>query len=106
MVRLQARLAGGAELATLNASYDESSEWVNALIADVPGLDTASASGSVAFVEASEDLAADAISISVQGDIANGSLRVTIRRPIYSDFKDAANNTFCWGGVACEDPVS
>ena len=93
-------------MATLNASYDESSEWVNALIADVPGSDTASASGSVAFVEASEDLAADAISISVQGDIANGSLRVTIRQPIYGDFKDAANNTLCWGGVACEDPES
>ena len=101
MVRLQSRLIGGGDSAEISAGRDETSEWVNALLADVAGSETASPSSGAAFVPAAEGAAPDAITLSVSGTPLDASLGVTITRPIFGNFDSAEQTHLCWGGVAC-----
>ena len=101
LVRLQTRLASGEATAELEDEWDEAGEWVEALLADVAGAETASPTGGPAFVAAADDAATDAISVAVEGAISDGSLRVEISRPIYGNFEDADTTPLCWGGVTC-----
>ena len=101
MVRLQSRLTGGGDSAEISAGRDETSEWVNALLADVAGSETASPSSGAAFVPAAEGAAPDAITLSVSGTPLDANLRVTITRPIFGNFDRAEQTHLCWGGVAC-----
>ena len=101
VVRLQTKLANGGDSALLSADYDESVEWVDALLADVAGSQTASPSGAAAFVVASENSASDAVSLFVQGEIINSSLQVTVTRPVYGNFEQVDQTTVCMGGAIC-----
>lgn len=103
MVRLQSRLAGGGDSAQVSAARDETSEWVDALLADVAGSDTASPSSGPAFTAAAEDSASDAITLSVSGSPTDGNLQITITRPIYGNFESTAQTRLCWGGVVCSE---
>jgi Tfp pilus assembly protein PilE len=105
LVRLQTRLASGEATADVEEEWDEASEWVAALLADVAGAETASPMGGPAFVAAADDAAADAIAFAVEGAMSDGSLRVEISRPVYGNFEDADTTALCWGGVACDEGV-
>ena len=102
LVRLQTQLASGEAADGLEEEWDEAGEWVAALLADIAGAETASASGGPAFVAAAEDAAADAVTFVVQGAMSDGSLRIEISRPIYGNFEDADITALCWGAVACD----
>lgn len=101
MARLQTRIAGGGDLAAIEDARDEDAEWVNALLDDVAGAETASPLGGPAFVVAASDAAADAVSLALSGSIADGSLQVTIVRPIFGEWESADSTDLCWGGVDC-----
>jgi prepilin-type N-terminal cleavage/methylation domain-containing protein len=103
LARLQTLLAGGATAAEVSTARLETADWVAALQADIAGAETASPSGGPAFVASGGDAAADAIVLAAQGAITDGTLRVTITRPIYGNFESSLAADLCWGGVACSE---
>jgi prepilin-type N-terminal cleavage/methylation domain-containing protein len=105
MARLQTQIAGGADVAAIEESRDEVAEWVDALLQDVAGAETASPLGGPAFAVAAEDAASGAITLALQGSIADGSLQLTIARPIFGDWESGDTTRLCWGGVDCVGPT-
>ncbi|NCF43199.1 MAG: prepilin-type N-terminal cleavage/methylation domain-containing protein [Proteobacteria bacterium] len=103
LARLQTLLAGGATVAEVSTARLETADWVAALQADIAGAETASPSGGPAFVASAADAAADAIVLAAQGAITDGTLRVTITRPIYGNFESSLAADLCWGGVPCSE---
>jgi prepilin-type N-terminal cleavage/methylation domain-containing protein len=101
MARLQTQIAGGADLATLEETRNEVAEWVDALLQDVAGSETASPLGGPAFAVAAQDAPPGAVTLALQGSISDGSLQLTIVRPIFGDWENADTTRLCWGGVDC-----
>lgn len=101
MARLQTQIAGGADVAEIEDARDEVAEWVNALLRDVAGAETASPLGGPAFAADAQNAAAGAITLSLKGAISDGSLQVTVTRPIFGDWESADVTQLCWGGVDC-----
>jgi prepilin-type N-terminal cleavage/methylation domain-containing protein len=105
MARLQTQIASGADLAAIEQTRDEVTEWVDALLQDVAGAETASPLGGPAFAVAGQDASAGAVTLALQGSISDGSLQLTIVRPIFGDWENADTTRLCWGGGDCVVPA-
>ena len=101
MARLQTQITGGADLSAIEATRDEVAEWVEALLQDVAGAETASPLGGPAFAVATEDAASGAVTLALQGSISDGSLQLTVVRPIFGDWESTDTTQLCWGGINC-----
>ena len=101
MARLQTQIAGGADVAAIETTRDEAADWVDALLQDVAGSETASPVGGPAFAVAADDAVAGAITLALRGSIGEASLQLTIARPIFGDWESVDTTDLCWGGVEC-----
>jgi hypothetical protein len=50
---------------------------------------------------AAQDALPGAVTLALQGSISDGSLQLTIVRPIFGDWENADTTRLCWGGVDC-----
>ena len=102
MQRLRVLINTGSSRAEVSADYASASQWVDALTREDIRSKTASPEGTAAFAVQSSTADADGtVLLTLTGTIAKGTAKITIRRPIYGDFKIAAITQLCWTRVIC-----
>ena len=104
MQRLRVQINTGSSRAEVSADYATASQWVGALTREDMRSETASPEGTAAFAVQSSTADADGtVLLTLTGTVADGTAKITIRRPIYGDFKTAAITQLCWTRGICGD---
>ena len=104
MQRLRVQINTGSSRVESRSDYASASQWVDALTReDQRSKKTASPEGAAAFAVQSSTADGDGtVLLTLTGSIAKGTAKITIRRPIYGDFKTAAITQLCWTRATCE----
>ena len=102
MQRLRVQIGFGASRATISANYATAAQWVTALTYADDRAATASPEGAPAYAVSSESADTDGtVLLTLTGTIAEGTARLTIRRPAYGDLGEALTTSVCWVESAC-----
>ena len=102
MQRLRVQIGLGASRATISANYATAAQWVTALTYADDRAATASPEGAPAYAVYSESADTDGtVLLTLTGTIAEGTARLTIRRPSYGDLGEALTTSVCWVESAC-----
>lgn len=103
MQRLRVQINTGSSRVEVSSDYASASQWVDALTREDQRSKTASPEGAAAFAVQSSNADVDGtVLLTLTGSIAKGTAKMTIRRPIYGDFKTAAITQLCWTRATCE----
>ena len=96
MQRLRVQIGFGASRATISANYATAAQWVTALTYADDRAATASPEGAPAYA-----VTDGTVLLTLTGTIAEGTARLTIRRPSYGDLGEALTTSVCWVESAC-----
>lgn len=104
MQRLRVRIGTGASRATISADYATAAQWIAALTRTDDRAATASPEGAAAYAAVSATADDDGtVLVTFSGTIADGTAKVTIRRPAYGELSTAITTSVCWLERNCED---
>lgn len=104
MHRLRLEISTGGSRASVSAKYANASQWVAALTGQDGRAATASPEGAAAYAVQSDTADVDGtVLITLVGTIAEGTAKVTIRRPAYGDFATPLTARVCWTAPMCDD---
>ena len=102
MQRLRVQISSGASRATISSNYASADQGVNALTREDGRAASASPEGAAAYAASSQSADADGtVLMTLTGTIAEGTAKLTIRRPAYGDLTEAVTASVCWVESVC-----